>query len=106
MSSVADESRFSHEANKKYTPAITKEVLKWWDSLSQHQKQQYCAIYPKSELTLGHTTDHIWDGWDKAKMKQYHQRQAADIKVNLLGANDAEKVKLERLLKQQTKLAE
>ena len=103
---IADESRFDFEAQKAYTPIMSKGLLEWWDSLNQQQKIWCCEAHPNSVLTKGHLGELIFDGWDQTQMCQYHKQQADDLKLCLMGAVDLEAIaKLDQLYRLQLQLA-
>jgi hypothetical protein len=103
---IADESRWDEEAQRKYNPVFKPSLLEWWDSLNAQQKIWYCEAHPSSCLTKGHLGKEIFEGWDAPKMKVYHQKQAADLKLSLMGAVDLQTIaKLDQLYRLQLRLA-
>lgn len=103
---VSPESQYNPETVRNSRVKITPGLLEWWASLNQQQKAWYCEIHPISDLTLGHLGQLVFDGWDDAQMRQYHAKQAHDLKLCLMGAVDLEAIaELDQLYRLQLRLA-
>lgn len=103
---VSPESEFNPDSLKKINPVITPGLLAWWASLNQQQKIWYCQLYPNSDLTKGHLGQLIFHGWDAVRIRRYHQEQANDLKICIMGATKLSAVtKFDHLFQLQVVLA-